>query len=176
MILIGLGSNLPTAAHGGPLENCEAALSALAAAGVTVLRRSRWYESAPVPVSDQPWFVNGVVAVATERTPEDLLALCQRIERHFGRERREKNAPRTLDLDLLAWEDRVLGGKGEALAIPHPRLQERAFVLYPLAEIAPDWHHPVLGISIAGLIRRLAKDQQAFPLENKGDSVSGTTR
>ena len=63
MILIGLGSNLPTATHGNPLENCEAALSALAAAGVTILRRSRWYESAPMPASDQPWFVNGVAAV-----------------------------------------------------------------------------------------------------------------
>ena len=129
MILIGLGSNLPTAAHGGPLENCEAALAALAAEGVRVCHRSRWYESAPVPISDQPWFVNGVVAVKTAVTPEDLLALCQRIERDFGRERRERNAARTLDLDLLAWDDRVIEAGGGALAIPHPRLQDRAFVL-----------------------------------------------
>jgi len=176
MILIGLGSNLPTVTHGNPLENCEAALSALAAAGVTVLRRSRWYESAPIPASDQPWFVNGVAAVTMKGTPEDLLVICQRIESHFGRARWERNAPRTLDLDLLAWEDRVIRGNGEALTVPHPRLHERSFVLYPLAEIAPDWRHPVLCTSIAGLIRRLTKDQQAFPLENKGDSAPGETR
>ncbi|MCE2509923.1 MAG: 2-amino-4-hydroxy-6-hydroxymethyldihydropteridine diphosphokinase [Alphaproteobacteria bacterium] len=176
MILIGLGSNLATAAHGGPLENCEAALTALEAEGVEILRRSRWYESAPVPPSGQPWFVNGVAAVAAEGTPSDLLALCQRIERAFGRERRERNAPRTLDLDLLAWDDRVIEDAGAALAIPHPRLQDRAFVLYPLAEIAPDWHHPVLGLSVDSLIRRLAGDQRAFPLENKGDRPPQTVR
>jgi len=168
MILIGLGANLAAPQHGSPRESCEAALEALMAAGVRVVRRSRWYESAPVPPSDQPWFVNGVVAVATERTPEALLALCLDIERRFGRERRQRNAARPLDLDLLAWDDRIV--EGEGLALPHPRLQDRAFVLLPLAEIAPDWRHPVLGLSIAELIRRLDAGSQAFPLANKGDS------
>ena len=169
MILIGLGSNLAAPAYGSPVETCEAALAALAAAGVRIVQRSRWYESAPQPPSDQPWFVNGVVAVETEQTPEALLALCLRIEHVFGRERRQRNAARTLDLDLLAWDDQVLDMAG--LAIPHPRLQARAFVLLPLAEIAPDWRHPALGLPVAEMIRRLGKDSQAFPLKNKGDKA-----
>lgn len=165
MILLGLGSNLPTAAYGGPRENCEAALAALAAEGVAILRRSRWYESAPVPPSDQPWFVNGVAAVATGLSPEACLALCHRIERRFGRERRQKNASRTLDLDLLAWDDRRLEGGSAGVTVPHPRLHERAFVLLPLAEVvAPDWRHPTLGLTLEALIRRLAQGQVAFPL------------
>ena len=167
MILIGLGSNLAAPAYDSPMETCEAALAALVAAGVRIVQRSRWYESAPQPPSDQPWFVNGVAAVEAEQTPEALLALCLRIEHDFGRERRQRNAARTLDLDLLAWDDRVL--EMEGLAIPHPRLSARAFVLLPLAEIAPDWRHPALGLPVAEMIRLLGKGLQVFPLKNKGD-------
>ena len=167
MILFGLGSNLAAPAYDSRLETCEAALAALVAAGVRIVQRSRWYESAPQPPSDQPWFVNGVAAVEAEQTPEALLALCLRIEHDFGRERRQRNAARTLDLDLLAWDDRVL--EMEGLAIPHPRLSARAFVLLPLAEIAPDWRHPALGLPVAEMIRLLGKGLQVFPLKNKGD-------
>ena len=167
MILIGLGSNLAAPACNSPRETCEAALSTLMATGVRILRHSIWYESAPQPPSGQPWFVNGVAAVETEKTPEEFLALCLDVERRFGRERRQRNAARTLDIDLLAWNDRVL--EMEGLVIPHPRLQARAFVLLPLAEIAPDWRHPALDLSISEMICRLGKDLQAFPLKNKGD-------
>lgn len=170
MILIGLGSNLAAPAHGSPKETCEAAVCALVAAGVRLVGLSRWYESAPVPPSDQPWFVNGVAAVATEQPPAALLALCLQIERDFGRERRLRNASRTLDLDLLAWDDRIVAEDG--LFLPHPRLAARAFVLLPMAEIltemAPDWRHPVLGLSIEAMVRDLGPDPQAFPLAKSG--------
>lgn len=102
MIFIGVGSNLPSERYGSPLETCRAALAAVAAAGVTISRRSRWYESAPVPPSGQPWFVNAVAEVATELPPESLLAILHGIEEKFGRVRRERNEARILDLDLLA--------------------------------------------------------------------------
>lgn len=164
MILIGVGANLPSQRFGPPREACEAALARLAELDVTVVRRSRWYTSAPVPPSDQPWFVNGVALVATELGPEDLLATLHRIENEFGRVRRARNEARVIDLDLLAYGDLVLG-HGQGLVLPHPRLRTRAFVLLPLAEVAPDWRHPVSGESVADLLRALPADQVARPLD-----------
>ena len=160
-ILIGIGANLPSAAHGPPSATCAAALAALAARGLRVLRRSRWYESAPVPPSDQPCYVNGVARVETALPPVGLLALLHDIERDFGRERREINAARVIDRDLLAYGDRVETGPP---ALPHPRLHERAFVLLPLAEVAPGWRHPATGRTVAALIAALPPGQEARPL------------
>jgi len=161
LIFIGLGANLPSPRYGTPRAACETALRLVAAAGVRVVRRSRWYGSAPVPPSDQPWYVNGVARVETALPPPALLALLHDIERDFGRERREINAARVIDLDLLAYGDRVETGPP---ALPHPRLHERAFVLLPLAEVAPDWRHPATGRSVAALIAALPPDQAARPL------------
>ncbi len=164
MILIGLGANLPSPRHGEPRATCEAALTALEAAGVKVLRRSRWYRSAPVPASDQPWFVNGVAAVETGLAPAELLALLHRIEADFGRARRRRNEARILDLDLLAYGERR-SAPGEAPVLPHPRLAGRAFVVLPLAEIAPGWRHPVSGLTAAEMAGLLPPDQVAQPIE-----------
>ncbi len=158
MILIGLGANLPSKV-GPPQATLEAALDALAAAGVTILARSRWYRTAPVPVSDQPWFVNGVASVATSLAPIELLALLRKIELQFGRERGEPNAARTIDLDIIDYDGIVMNETG--LILPHPRLQDRAFVLLPLAEIAPQWRHMGLRKSIRSLIYRLPEGQKA---------------
>jgi 2-amino-4-hydroxy-6-hydroxymethyldihydropteridine diphosphokinase len=160
-VLIALGGNLPSWV-GEPRTTCEAALAALEDAGVRILRRSSWYATAPVPASDQPWFVNGVAAAETDLPPAELLALLQGIEAAFGRERREINGARTLDLDLLAHGDRV--SATETLILPHPRLQERGFVLFPLAEIAPSWRHPVLGMTAAELLARLPADSAPVKL------------
>ena len=108
-IFIGLGSNLPSRKYGDPAHTCQAALDALAAAGVEVVKVSRWYRSAPVPVSDQPWFVNGVAMVNTGLAPAALLALLHRIEQDFGRERRARDEARVIDLDILAYGDQVSG-------------------------------------------------------------------
>ena len=155
-IFIALGSNLP-GPHGDPRAQLEAALRALATEGLRLVRCSRWYESEPVPVSDQPWFVNGVVEVETGLEPEALLALLHRVEAAFGRIRRVRNEARALDLDLLAYGERVMAGQPE---LPHPRLQERAFVLLPLAEIAPAWRHPILGETAAVLAGKLPPGQR----------------
>lgn len=159
MILLGLGANLPSASHGRPEATLAAALAALAAEGVMVERLSPWYRSAPMPAADnQPWYVNGVAAVATRLTPEALLALLHRVEQRFGRVRRERNEPRVLDLDLLDYDGRVQPGDGAVL--PHPRLHERAFVLLPLRDVAPGWRHPTLGRGVDELIAALPPGQQ----------------
>ncbi len=161
MILIGIGSNLTGGRFRSPLDVCDAALAELERRGCLIRRRSRWYESAPVPASDQPWFVNGVVEIATSLTPAQLLALLHEIETSFGRVRRARNEARVIDLDLLAYGDLVSEGPP---VLPHPRLAERAFVLLPLAEIAPGWVHPAAGKTVSELIEALPRDQIARPL------------
>jgi 2-amino-4-hydroxy-6-hydroxymethyldihydropteridine diphosphokinase len=163
MILIGLGANLPSAA-GEPRTTLEAALAQLGRDGVRVVARSRWYRSAPVPHAAQPDYVNAVASVETALEPRDLLALLHRIEQEFGRARGAANAARTLDLDLLAYHERVSEGGEGAPILPHPRLHQRAFVLLPLAEIAPDWRHPRLGRTVRELAADLPPGQDAAPL------------
>jgi len=164
MIFIGIGANLPSERFGNPLETCEAALKALDGAGVRVLRRARWYKSAPVPLSDQPWFINGIAEIETELTSTEVLARLHAIEAGFGRVRGVRNAARVLDLDLIAYGDEVADGAGGGGTVPHPRMAERAFVLLPLAELAPGWRHPATGTGIAELVAALPPGQVAEPL------------
>lgn len=163
MILLGLGANLPTPRHGPPEKGLEAALGALSRADLSVVRRSRWYRSAPLPASDQPWFVNGVAALETALPAPALLARLLEIEAGFGRRRHAPLAPRVLDLDLLDYRGSVVtlaeNAAGPPLTLPHPRLVERAFVLVPLAEVAPDWVHPVSGATVHELIGALPGEQ-----------------
>jgi len=129
MILVALGSNLPGPA-GSPRQTVERALAAFPDAGIRVLACSPWYRSAPVPPSDQPWFVNGVARVAfAEGDAAMLLARLHAIEAAFGRRRDgTRNAARPLDLDLLDMDGMV---REAAPILPHPRMTERAFVLVP---------------------------------------------
>ena len=165
LIIIGLGANLASR-HGTPSQTLDAAFTELQAAGVGVGRRSGYWRTRPVPVSDQPWFVNAVAAVDTELPPAALLALLHRIEDGAGRRRREVNEARPLDLDLLAYGRLVLDGPEPPL-LPHPRLAGRAFVLLPLAEIAAGWVHPLTGDGLAAMIGRLPVDQTAEKLSGR---------
>lgn len=158
---IALGANL-SGPLGPPRATLEAAVAVLAAhPALTVTAQSRWVASPAFPPSDQPDFVNGVVAAHSALAPEDLLALLHAVEARFGRVRGLPNAARTLDLDLLDCGGLV---RSEAPILPHPRLIHRGFVLRPLAEIAPGWHHPVSGESVAALCAALPPDQTVTPL------------
>jgi 2-amino-4-hydroxy-6-hydroxymethyldihydropteridine diphosphokinase len=143
---VGLGSNLSV-----PLQQMASALDALAALTDTrVVRASSFYRTAPVGYAGQPDFVNAVVAIDTGLAPRALLDALLGIEREHGRVRTVPNGPRTLDLDLLAYGDVRLNEPG--LTVPHPRMHERAFVMVPLAEIAPDFE-----VAGHGMAARLAR-------------------
>ena len=157
-LFIGLGANLAPDGYASPREGCIAAVSALADEGVHLSALSRWYESAPVPISGQPWYLNAVAEATTDLDAASALAALHRIEQRFGRTRAERNAARVLDLDLLDFAGMV--NDANDLALPHPRLHERAFVLFPLGELCPDWVHPVSGIAIHDLIALIPADQQ----------------
>ena len=157
-LLIGLGANLTPNGYASPREGCIAAVLALADEGVHLSALSHWYESAPVPVSDQPWYLNAVAEATTELDAASTLAALHHIEQRFGRVRIERNAARVLDLDLLDFAGKVSDASN--LTLPHPRLHERAFVLLPLRELCPDWVHPVSGIAIQDLVAMIPTDQQ----------------
>jgi len=166
MILIGLGANLTSSRHGAPVRTLRAALRAFPDYGIEVVARSNWYRSAPVTApggeDDQPWYVNGAVAVATRLDPTALLDALLELERVFGRVRRARWAARVIDLDLLSYGDRVIDEPG--LTLPHPELPARRFVLRPLIDIAPDWRHPVTGLTPAEMEASLDPAQIVEPL------------
>lgn len=137
--LVALGSNLDE-----PVRRLRAGLAAIAALPKTKLvRASSFYRSAPVGYRDQPDFVNAAAEIETALAPRELLDALLDIERSQGRVRDIPNGPRTLDLDIVAYGEQVIDEAG--LAVPHPRMQDRAFVLVPLAEIAPDAVIPLRG-------------------------------
>ena len=140
----------------------EAALARLGEAGLPALRRSRWWRSAAWPDPTGPEYRNGVALVAAEAGPEEVLARLLRVEADFARRRETRNAPRTLDLDLIAYGRCVIDAPG--LVVPHPRAHDRLFVMGPLAEIAPGWRHPVLGRTAAELAREASVGTDAVPL------------
>jgi 2-amino-4-hydroxy-6-hydroxymethyldihydropteridine diphosphokinase len=154
-VLLGLGSNLD-----GPVERLAEAVRRLGPE-VEVRAVSSVYRSEPVGFREQPDFFNLVVLGRTRLAPERLLAHLHAVEEALGRRRTFRDAPRTLDADLLAYGDRTLDTP--ALTVPHPRMTERAFVLVPLAEVAPGWRHPRLGrtarelLALAGTLERIER-------------------
>ncbi len=155
-IYISAGSNL-----GDRQANLEAALVMLGTRGVLLRKRSAVFETEPVGFRDQPWFLNMAVEVEARLSASDLLGVCLDVERLHGRVRAFQDAPRTLDLDILFYGDLVI--RMDGLRIPHPRLAERRFVLEPLAQIAPEFVHPVLGVTVSRLLETCADRAMVRP-------------
>lgn len=145
-VAIALGSNL-----GDSKAILTSALNIIATTcGISLQKASSWYQTAPVG-PPQPDYINGCAVLETSLNSLELLEILLIIEAHFGRIRTEPNGPRTLDLDILLFDDLIL--ESPKLQIPHPRMSERAFVLVPLAEIAPNWREPLSGKAIAQLVQ-----------------------
>lgn len=159
-MIIALGGNLP-GGYDSVESLLEAALEQFAGAGLRTVARSSWWRSAAWPDSSEPPFLNGVVLVRTALGPREVLEALHAIERAFGRERHVTNAPRTLDLDLVAYGRTVLHEPD--LTLPHPRAHERRFVMGPLAEIAPGWRHPQLGQTAENLAASAKIGMDAAP-------------
>lgn len=151
MILIGLGANLPFEGA-APKTTLSRALRRMEGRGIAVRAVSSIYASPPKPLSGQPWFANLVARIETRLGPEALLAELHALEARMSRTRRVRWAARTLDTDIIDYHGAVVDRPD--LALPHPRMAERLFVLEPLAEIAPLWRHPVTGEGVAALLRR----------------------
>ena len=170
--LIAMGANLPSAT-GTALQTLERSLELFLSESLQVQRISQWFSTPAFPADSGPDFVNGVVAVKTDLPPKAVLSALHRIEAAMGRTRENRWEPRLCDLDLIAYDDIVLpdletfkrwkeldfpNQKTQApdqLVLPHPRLQDRSFVLVPLNDVAPDWVHPVTGITVSEMLAAL---------------------
>lgn len=177
-VLVALGSNV-TSHLGDPVRTVARAVAALDGGGLKLLAKSRLYRTPFVPAGTEPDVINAAALLETALAPGAVLARLHVIEAEFGRERRTRWGNRTLDLDLLMMDDLILPDRAtfagwqelspevqrvrapDELVLPHPRMQDRAFVLVPAAEIAPDWRHPVDGRTLAELRDALAEEDRA---------------
>ena len=179
LLLVALGGNLASHA-GSPAHTLRAALNCLNERGALIRATSPLYHTPAFPAGAGPDYVNAAASISADWTPEQALFHLHAVEAEFGRERVQRWGQRTLDLDLIAYDDCVLpdlqthqhwrdlpseeqiGATPDQLILPHPRLQDRAFVLVPLADVAPDWVHPVTGQSVREML-------ESTPVQDRND-------
>lgn len=160
-IYLSLGSNI-----GNREKNLHIAIAALADSSVSVTRVSSFYETEPVDLREQPWFLNCVVQAETAVPPLDLLPALRAIESRMGSKKTVLKGPRLMDMDILLYGDRTI--ETRELQVPHPRMLLRKFVLVPLAEIAPHLKHPSWSGTAAELLRKLPDPSQVRPFNQAG--------
>jgi 2-amino-4-hydroxy-6-hydroxymethyldihydropteridine diphosphokinase len=176
--VVAMGANLNLSGL-GPKVTLRNAIKALADRGVVIRAESRFFETPCFPPGAGPDYVNAALLIETDLTPAQLLEVLHEVEHEFGRERVQRWGMRTLDLDLVCYDDQVLPDPAtfdrwlslpadaqrqeapEQLILPHPRLQDRAFVLVPMADVAPDWRHPVLGQTVQQMLEALPAEDIA---------------
>ena len=161
MIILSLGSNL-SSKFGGKIDNLKFAMSFLEAYGILIDKKSSFYKTPSYPNKKNPQFINIVISVKTNLTPEDLMSVLIHIEEKLERRRNKKNDPRTCDIDIIDYDNQVLSFKYKDLdlIVPHKNLSSRNFVLFPLQEIAPNWKHPKTNEIISTLIEKLPEDSR----------------
>ena len=168
MILLGLGSNLPSS-YGDRFKNIDLAVQAFNGHGIKVKKKSSYYESLSYPNKENPKFINIIIEVKTHLSPEDLASTLIFIEETLERKRKKKNDPRTCDIDIIDYNSKTMDFKYKDLdfTVPHTKLIYRNFILYPLQEILPDWKHPKTKELISVLIEKLPKEDKNSILKIK---------
>ncbi len=167
-VYIGLGSNL-----GDRIKNLRAAVDSISKENkIGVIKESGIYESEPMYIQDQPYFLNMALEIETGYSPSELLKSLLMIERTVGRVRETKNGPRVIDIDILYYASKVIDTK--TLRIPHPLLYERLFVLLPLAELAGDFVCPVKGETVNSLLQSTGDNSRISPYDIDSDPVDAT--
>ena len=161
MIILGIGSNLKSS-FGNRFKNIDLAISFLKKFNINIVKKSSYYESPSYPNKKNPKFINIVVGVEVKINPDALATIIMNIEEKLERKRGIKNDPRTCDIDIIDFERKIINFRSKNLdfTVPHKELVHRNFVLFPLAEIYPDWEHPITNEPVKTLIEKLSTEDK----------------